>query len=48
MIQDVIDLMEQINMNKDQVGGFCMKDATTTGLLKYALAKFIHTNNPTK
>jgi len=41
MIQDVIDLMDHLKIEKAHIGGFSMGGATTAGLLKVAPERFI-------
>ncbi len=41
MIQDIVDLMDHLKIEKAHIGGFSMGGATTAGLLKVAPEKFI-------
>ncbi len=41
MIQDIIDLMDHLKIEKAHIGGFSMGGATTAGLLKVAPERFI-------
>jgi pimeloyl-ACP methyl ester carboxylesterase len=41
MIQDVIDLMDHLKIEKAHIGGYSMGGATTSGLLKVAPERFI-------
>jgi len=41
MIQDVVDLMDYLNIEKAHIGGYSMGGATTSGLLKVAPERFI-------
>ncbi len=41
MIQDVIDLMDHLQIEKAHIGGYSMGGATTAGLLKVAPERFI-------
>ncbi|MGI1677858.1 MAG: alpha/beta hydrolase [Cellvibrionaceae bacterium] len=41
MIQDIIDLMDHLNIEKTHIGGFSMGGATTACLLKIAPERFL-------
>lgn len=41
MIQDVVDLMDHLKIEKAHIGGFSMGGATTAGLLKVAPERFL-------
>ena len=41
MIQDVVDLMDHLKIDKAHIGGYSMGGATTSGLLKVAPERFI-------